>query len=134
MGEQMEDQRGGDVVGQVADDAQAVRLLTQAAEVELQSVALVQIEVVALGKLALQNGNQVEVEFDHIQVCTAVEQSLGECALAGADLHQSLTWLGMNRPQDAVNDASVVQEVLAKALACAVLIIGHRGSREQLEA
>ena len=132
--EQVKDQRGRDVVGQVADDAQAVRLCAEATEVELQRVALVQIEVLAPGEFALQDGDQVEVELDDIQMRAAVEQSLGQCALAWADLHQSFTLLGMNRPQDAVNDASVVQEVLAKALACAVLIIGHRGSRAQLEA
>ena len=126
--EQVEDQRGRDVVGQVADDAQARRLLAETAEVELQGIALIQVEVLTPGELGLQDGNQVEVELDDIQLGAAVEQPFGERPLPGADLHQSFTGLGVDRPQNAVDHPRVVQEVLAEAFARAVLVIGHEGS------
>gem|GEM_PF-5978259 len=128
MFEQVEDQRGRDVVGQVADDAQAGRLLAEPAEVELQGVALVQVEVLAPGELGLKDGDQVQVELDDIQLGAAVEQPFGEGTLPGTDLHQSLTRLGVDRPQNAVDHAGVVQEVLAEAFARAVLVVGHEGS------
>jgi len=81
--EQVEDQRGRYVVGQVADDAQAGRLLAEPAEVELQGVALVQVEVLAPGELGLQDGDQVQVELDDIQLGAAVEQPFGEGTLPG---------------------------------------------------
>ena len=53
----------------------------------------------------------------------AGQQALGQCALARADFQQAVFGLGMDGAQDAVDHASVVQEVLPEALARPVLIL-----------
>ncbi|MCY1447661.1 hypothetical protein D9M71_642910 [compost metagenome] len=126
IGQQVEDQRRGDVVRQVADHAQAVRRRTQAGEVELQRIALVQAEVVAVSELLVEDRDQVLVQLDHVQLCAARQQAGSQGALTRADFQHALAGLGVDRAQDAVDDAGVVQEVLAKALARLVLVLlGH---------
>ncbi|MCY1514918.1 hypothetical protein D9M68_494840 [compost metagenome] len=136
--EQVEDQRRGDVVGQVADHPQAVRLGAQLGEVELHRIALVQGELRIEAELELEQRNQVLVQLDHVEMRAATGQALGEGALAGADFHQAFACTRVNGAQDAVDDAGVVQEVLAEAFAGAVLVkVGHgrlRGSSLKLEA
>ncbi len=123
MAEQVEDQWGGDVVGQVAHHLEAARWHAQLVEVELQGVALVQAEIAATGKLVLQDRHQVLVQFHHVQLCPAAQQAFGQGALAGADFQQMFAGLGVDGTQDAVDDAGVVQEVLAEALARPVLVL-----------
>ena len=55
--QQVENQRRGDVVGQVADDAQAAWRRFEAGEVELQCVALIQAKARIVAELALQDGD-----------------------------------------------------------------------------
>jgi len=97
----------------------------EAGEVELQRIALVQAKARVGAELALQDGDQVEVQLDHVELRAAAEQALGQRALARADLQQALVLLGADGAQDAVDDAGIVQEVLAEALARAVLVFGH---------
>src|SRR5690606_18465171 len=97
----------------------------QGGEIELQRVALVEAEVRPVGKAAVEDGNQVQVQFHHVQVGAAVQQSLGQCALAGTDLNQTFAGAGADGAQDAIDHAHVVQEVLTEAFAGAVLIVGH---------
>lgn len=75
-----------------------------------------------------QHRNQVPVQFDGIQRAGFFQQLLGEGTQTGADLHQMLPGPGVDRPEDAANDAGVVEEVLAKALAGAVhhRFLAHR--------
>ena len=65
-----------------------------------------------------QRNDQVAVEFDDGQFAVAVEQRIGDGTLPRADLDQALAGLRIHRPHDAVDDAVVVQEVLAQALFC----------------
>ncbi|MCK1786564.1 hypothetical protein L9Z73_20090 [Pseudomonas sp. TNT11] len=124
--QQVEDQRRGDVVWQVAHDPQAVGRGIEAGEVELQRIALVQDEVGLAAKLLVEDRDQVFIEFNHVQLSAAGQQALGQCALARADFQQTVFGLGMDGAQDAVNHASVVQEVLPEALARPVLVmLGH---------
>ncbi|MNG06556.1 hypothetical protein D3C84_898040 [compost metagenome] len=75
----------------------------------------------------LQDGNEVQVQLDHIELGAAGQQALGEGALAWADFQQVLARAGVDAAQDAVDHACIVQEVLAEALARAVLVMfGHR--------
>src|SRR5690606_24237019 len=94
----------------------------------LQRIALVQVKVGVGAELVLQDGDQVQVQLDHIQACAAVQQTFGERALTRADFHQALAVARVDGAQDAVDDAGVVQEILAEALARAVLILGHKDS------
>ncbi|MNE30905.1 hypothetical protein D3C80_1244460 [compost metagenome] len=129
MLQQMEDQWRGNVVGQVADHAQFVAVRCEAVEVELQRIAGVEGEVRVAAEAHLQQGQQVLVQLDHVQLGAAAEQTLGKGALTGADFHHVLARAGMDGAQDAVDDAGIVQEVLAEALAGAVLVqLGHRGT------
>ncbi len=123
--QQVENQRRGDVVGQVADNAQAAWWRVEAGEVEFQCVALIQAKARIVAELVLQDGDQVEVEFDHVELCAAAEQTLGNGALAWADLQQAFIFLGANGAQDTVDHPGIMQEVLAEALARAVLVFGH---------
>src|SRR5690606_30141629 len=112
------------------------RLGVQAREVELQRVALVEVKARIAGELGIEDGDQVEVELDHVQACAAVEQAFGQCALAGADLQQTFTLPGVDGAENAMDDAGIVQKILAEAFARAVLVFGHGGAapEEQLEA
>ncbi|MNN57866.1 hypothetical protein D3C81_1728780 [compost metagenome] len=102
-----------------------MRLGAELAEVELQGVALGEAEVRQLSELVLQDGNEVQVQLDHIELGAAGQQALGEGALAWADFQQVLARTGVDAAQDAVDHACIVQEVLAEALARAVLVFGH---------
>ena len=125
--QQVKDQRRGDVVRQVADHPQAVRRGIQAVEVELQRVALMQVEVALAGELLVEDRDQVLVQFHHVQLGAAAQQALGQCALARADFQQAVFGLGADGAQDAVDNAGIVQEVLAEALARLVLVLlGHK--------
>ncbi|MNP06943.1 hypothetical protein D3C76_989480 [compost metagenome] len=127
MLQQVEDQRRGDVVGQVAHHPQLLAGGGEGGEVEFQRVALVQGEVRLEAEAPLELRDQVEVELDHVEPGAAVHQSFGQRALARADLHQMLAFARGDGTQDAVDDAGVMQEVLAEALARAVLVrLGHR--------
>ncbi|MCY1410017.1 hypothetical protein D9M71_253790 [compost metagenome] len=122
----MENQRGGDVVRQVADHAQTVGGGAQGVEVEFQGIALVQAKIFVAGKLAVEDRHQVLVQLDHVQLCAAAEQAFSKRALARADLQHAIALTGVDGPQDTVDHASVMQEVLAEALARPVLVVlGH---------
>ncbi len=123
MAEQVEDQRGRDVVRQVADHLQAAWWHTQLVEVELQRIALVQAEIIAASELVLQDRDQVLVQLDNVQLSATAQQAFGQGALARADFQQVFAGLGVDGAQDAVDDACIVQEVLAEALACPVLVL-----------
>ncbi|MNI62765.1 hypothetical protein D3C73_1180980 [compost metagenome] len=125
--QEVKNQRRGDVVRQVADHSQAAWRGIQAVEVELQRIALMQVEVALAGKLLVEDRDQVLVQFHHVELRAAAEQALGQCALARADFQQAVFCLGMNGAQDAVDNAGIVQEVLAKAFARLVLVLlGHK--------
>lgn len=109
----MEQQRRGNVVRQVADDAQVVAKLRK---IEFQRVATVYGE--ALGRPSLlQARDDVTVEFDGMQVRQAFEQRLGERAEAGTDLDDDVGRLRMDGVDDGVDDAVVDEEILAEAFA-----------------
>lgn len=125
--QQVKNQRRRDVVRQVTDHPQAVRRSVQAVEVELQCVALMQVEVALAGELLVEDRDQILVQFHHVQLGTAVKQAFSQRTLARADFQQVVFRLGANGAQDAVDNAGIVQEVLAEALARTVLVmLGHK--------
>ena len=113
----MEQQWRGDVVGQVADDAQPCLVLHQGAKIEAQCVLLVYAQLAQLRARAAQGFDQVAVEFDDIEHSHCAQQVTGECTTAWPDLNQRLARLGVYGGDDALNHAAVMQKMLTEALA-----------------
>src|SRR5690606_41105389 len=107
--------------------------LTQSSEIEFQRIALMQREVLMAGELALQDGDQVEIQLQYIEVRPAAQQAFGECALARADLDKLLARLGVTGPQDPSDHTGIVKKVLTETLARAVLVVGHRKLQSSLK-
>ncbi len=59
---------------------------------------------------------QITVKLNHMQGRTTFKQRSRECAGSGADLDQSLAWLGVKHINDALHDIVVMQEMLTEAL------------------
>ena len=124
---QVEQQRCGDVVRQVADDPQPsvlmIRLGTpdpvvgnggEAAEVDAERIGLDHRHP----RPAPCPGRQVPVQLDHRQGATGPEDRVRQGALPGADLAQAVGRPGIDRVNDAVDHRRVDQEVLTESLAC----------------
>jgi hypothetical protein len=87
----VEQQRRGDVVGQVADHAQRRR---QRAKSNFRaSPSWIVSRSGGIVGLA-QAGDQVAVDLDHVQVVEPRQQRLGQRAEAGADLDQAVARCG----------------------------------------
>ena len=122
----MKDQRGGDVVRQVADDSQGLVRRFQGAEIKTQGVAFVNAQPVG-GVFLAQQGDQVPVQLDHMQMRDLFQQGIGQGAPARPDFHQGVARLQAQGANHAVDQIAVVQEVLAKAFTGAVFC--HSGSQ-----
>ena len=109
----MEQQRRGDVVGQVADDAQGV---AEAAEIEFEGVAFMDGELLRR-EVPAQPGDQVAVDLDDVQASHDRAQRLGQRAETGADLDDMVIRLGGDRRDDLAHDAGRYEEILPKPLA-----------------
>ena len=67
-----------------------------------------------------QQGNQVPVQFHHVQVRYLFQQRVGKCATAGANFHQGVVLLQPQGAHHAVHQVAVMQEVLAETFAGAM--------------
>jgi hypothetical protein len=113
--ERVEQQRRGDVVGQVADQADRCAA-RERGDVDGERVGFDDLELAdARGRRAQARG-QVAVELDRGQRADAREQREGERAFARADLDEALARLRVDRAQQPVDDAALVQEMLPEAL------------------
>ena len=117
LADQVKHQGCGNVVGEVADNPQLLAVHGQLAEIKLQGVALVQGEQRAVPEARQQQGMQIVVEFNHIELCTTAQQTLGNGALSWANFNQMLAFARTDRAQDTIDHARIMQEVLTKALA-----------------
>ena len=117
--QQVKQQRGGDVVGQVADQAQpAAARARERVEIELERIRLVQLAAREVSELRRRRAARSRSISIASRVTPARGQQVArEGAVAGADLHQVLAGLRRERARDALDHARVVQEVLAEALA-----------------
>ncbi len=121
-----EQQRRRDVVRQVADDAQRSR--GERRPVELQCVGFDQGQLVRRELLA-QPGGEIAIDLDGGDVARAPDEFARQRGLPGADLDDRLVLARLDRIDDPLDHAPVMQEVLAEALARAVLQVrgvGHR--------
>ena len=112
--QQAKEQGGGDVVGQVADDAQASGP-GKGAEIEAQRVLVDEAQRSGVATLPAQVLAQVSVDFDRVQLAAPSQDGEGERTAPGADLHERLTRAGIHRRDDTFDDSCVVQEVLAES-------------------
>ena len=124
--ERMEQDRRGQVVGQVADQAdlpvRARAFMRERGEIDVEHVARGSASSSPCAARGLgQRHDQVAVELDRRQRAMAVEQRERDRALARADLDQAVAGLRIDREHDLVDDAAVVQEVLAQRLLGAVI-------------
>jgi hypothetical protein len=88
--QEMEEERRGDVVGQVADYAQPLgaALAREGGEVEGEGVGFVDGEARLVGKLGLQLRDEVAVDFDGVEGASfGVEQCARQCASPRTDFH-----------------------------------------------
>ena len=108
----MQQQRAGDVVGQIANDAQ---ILAKTAEIDLQNVLLHQGQRVTI--LRSQPGSEIAVDLDDGEMTRLGHQRRGQHAGAGANLDKVVAGPGSNGLHDGIDAGTVCQEVLAEALA-----------------
>ena len=104
--EHVEQNRGRDVVGQVADQADAV-FAGQLAEIDLQHVFMHDGQFADAMRGFAQRRNQVAVEFDDGQATVFFQQREGDGALARADFHQHIALFRVDRMHDMLDDAAV---------------------------
>jgi hypothetical protein len=109
---EMEKQRGGHVVGQVAHQPQPV---AKRGEVELQRVGAVHRQALRR-EFREQARGEIPVDLDRLEPAHALEQQASERALARADLDQHVVRLRRDRVDDSRQHPPVVQEVLSEAL------------------
>src|SRR5690606_27215106 len=97
--EQMEQQRSGDVVRQVADDTQPAAALTrEARKIEVERIGFVKGDSGIARELIAQHGRKVPIDLDEVErsaPCRAVsnagpvfEQRVRQGAATGADLDE----------------------------------------------
>ena len=113
----MEDERGGDVVGQVAEDPQRPLAFThQGAEVKTHGIGFDDGQLVFEGRVLAQASCQVPVKLDHGHFVHLGGNRLGQRGQTRTDLHQILTRLRVDGGDDLIDHIPVVQEVLTETL------------------
>lgn len=117
----MEQQRRGNIVGQVADDAQ---ILAQDREVEAERVDIVKRETLGW-EFVDQARREIAVDLDDGKPAYPFEQGTRERAEAGPDLDYVVVALRVDSGDDAVDVMAINQEILAKPLPCDVPARGN---------
>jgi hypothetical protein len=131
---EMEQQRAGDVVGQVANHTQLLSgRHRQRAEVKLQRIARMDQQFFRIEGF-LQAHDQVAVEFDHMQLVEVIEQQARHRAKTGADFDHGIGACRYDGLDNVLQDLLVGQKILAEAFAGyvfhpAVLILRPSGLR-----
>ena len=131
-GEEFEQDVGGDVVGEVADDVEAVRLglgafafeFEQCGEVGFEDVGLVDADVGMIAEAEGEFGGEGGVELDSDETVGAGGEDLGEGAVAGADLDDGAGGEVAEGVDYGVAGAVVDEKVLAEF---GFGVVGHAG-------
>ena len=111
---QMEQQRAGNVVGQVADNLQRPRTLERT-KVEFERIAFVDGQPFRREALP-KSRNQVAVDLDHLQMVDAFQQRAGDGTQPRSDFDQGVARTRGNRVHNLLDDAGRDKEVLPKPL------------------
>ncbi len=125
-GGQVKQQGGGDVVGQIAHH---LELGPQSAEVEGQGIPLVDGEPI-LGIALLQPGDQIPVDFHHMEMVQPGQQGLGEGPQPGPDFHHRFPRMGIHGPDNVPDDLGVLKEILTETFTGDVGFHGGPGKRK----
>src|SRR6185312_17161963 len=105
-------QRGGDVVGQVADQTQArAALACELSPIECERIALVEPQSWLLRESSTQCADEVTVDLDRIEPPQQRQQRGGQSPLTGADLYSGIIGPKIHRGDDAADEHGVVQEM-----------------------
>ena len=124
-----EQQWGRDVVGQVADQAQARAARGgHGAPVHLQCVGLVQHEPRLIGIAVAQQRRQVAIDFDHFEPSGGSSSRCVSAPWPGPISTAASPGCEVDRRHDARNDRRIVQEMLAETLARAAVGNAQTGS------
>lgn len=124
--EQVDQQRGGDAVGQVGDEHEAagygVPQLVQGlgqlggeAVFGGEGVGVDEADVVGLGEAFDEDAVEHRVEFDGDDPARKVRQVFGEASGAGADFEDAVVARGGGGGEQAVHQVAVDEEVLTEA-------------------
>ena len=106
-----------DIVGQVADHPQGHAVPCQGGEIESERIRTVQLEAGIDAEGGEQAGDQVPVQFHHVEANLPADQRRRQRSLSGPDFHQMLPGLRVDGVGDTGDHSRVLEEVLAEALA-----------------
>ena len=117
-GGDVKQQRRGDVVGQVADDAQpAAAHARQRREDRTPAHRPRAARSLRCAPARAQLRGEIAIDLDGVQRAGLADQAFGERAASRADLQQRLLGLRRDFAHDAIEHAAVMQEMLAETLA-----------------
>ena len=126
VGERVEQDRRGQVVGQVADQAEW-RIPGKRREVDVHHVGVQQGQRAVRLRRRSQGFQQVAVELDRSQRPVPIQERKRQRALTRADLDNTVAGARVDRHHQFVDNAAVVQEVLAQRFLRWMLEAGVRG-------
>ena len=116
IAKEVEHQRGGDVVGQVAEYAQRLTyLLRQLTEVHGHGILLINRQFRPQKRVRLQTRGQIAVKFDHRELVQTFADRLRQRRQTGADFDHCLTLLRVNGGDNTVDHKLIVEKVLPEA-------------------
>ena len=118
----MKEDGSGDVIGQIAHNAQRpAELMGQCRKRDPQYILLCNGEL-RLGKALAQPCRLIPINFNCMDMAGPCNQRRGQGRLAGANLYYSITGLGVNRLNNCCDDSGIMQKILAESLARDVVI------------
>src|SRR5688572_10379441 len=111
-GDEVLQERRGDVVGQVADDVEWCA--GELGEIGVECVAFDDFDVARHGGAQLRD--EVAVDFDRDDAARGGSEFTGKGAGSGSDFDNGVTGGDAGKPNDALEDVAIGKEVLAVAL------------------
>jgi hypothetical protein len=125
--EAVEQDRAGDVVGQIARHPQFAASRKRG-QVHLQYVGMDDFEFTHARRTRAQRFDQIGVQLDRGQMSGRLEQRQRERALAGTDFDDAIVRARRDCRDDAFDHPALVQEVLAE------MLFGRRQEQEPFDA
>jgi len=110
--EQFENERCGNVVGKIADDAQFFLAPEQLWKFKGQSIRAMQCKRGINTEGGQEVCLEVPVELDCVQLAAATDQRASEGALAWANFHEVVLRRGVDGPRDCFDDGIILKKVL----------------------
>ena len=89
------------------------------------------VKIVVPAQPFFQGAREVSVNFDNVELCTALKQRAGQCSLPGADFDDQFAGLRIDCSDDAIDNTLIMEKILPKSFARVVL--HGRDSRAAME-